>query len=193
MKMPKKKPAVVMVPPLLFISYSHVDEECRKRLRIHLKPLVRGGKLRVFDDTELHREIGWRKQLIQKLNEADLVLMLVSADFLASDFCFVEEWPVARKRWKSKEAIVTFALIGPCQWKITDIAPLQGVPKHGEMLPDEKSKAAWFWDGVTDKVREDAKKMHGRKPAKAKPAAPAKRKPSPRGKRSLSKAPRKKP
>ena len=47
--------------------------------------------------------------------------MLVSADFLASKFCFEEEWPVAKKRWEDKKAIVTFAVVGPCQWKHEDI------------------------------------------------------------------------
>ena len=48
-------------------------------------------------------------------------MMLVSADFLASKFCFEEEWPVAKKRWEDRKAIVTFAVIGPCQWKHEDI------------------------------------------------------------------------
>ena len=47
--------------------------------------------------------------------------MLVSADFLASKPCFEEEWPVAKKRWEDRKAIVTFAVIGPCQWKHEDI------------------------------------------------------------------------
>lgn len=152
-----KKPSPVK-PPLLFISYSHVDDECRKQMRIHLKPLERGQVLRVFDDTQLDRDTGWRGQLIEQLNEAELVVMLVSADFLASTFCFDEEWPVARRRWKAKKAIVTFALVGPCQWKHEDIGKLQGVPTHGALLPDNKRDAAHFWDKVMDKLREDAKK-----------------------------------
>lgn len=180
MRSPTKKP---INPPLLFISYSHHlhDDECRKRFRIHLKPLVRGNVLRVFDDTELLRDTGWREQLLAKLNEAHLVLMLVSLDFLASDACFEEEWPVARKRWKAKKAIVTFALIEPCQWKETDIGRLQGVPAHGKLLPDDHRGAAQFWDEIMGKLRKDAKA------AKSKVAArerkPAKRHPKPLVKR----------
>lgn len=143
-------------PPLLFISYSHVDEECRRRLRIHLKPLERARVLRVFDDTELNRDTGWREQLMKQLSAAKLVIMLVSPDFLASDFCFVEEWPIAKKRWKCKKATVTFALIEPCQWKETDIGKLQGVPAHGKLLPDNNRGAAEFWDKIASKLRQDA-------------------------------------
>jgi hypothetical protein len=167
--MSSRKETIPVEPPLLFISYSHVtgDDECRKRLRIHLKPLVRGNVPRVFDDTELTRDVGWRQQLLAKLNEAELVLMLVSPDFLASDFCFVEEWPLARKRWKATKAIVTFALIEPCQWKETDIGQLQGVPTHGKLLPDDHRGAAHFWDDIMGKLRKDANTMN------AKAAAPA--------------------
>ena len=143
-------------PPLLFISYSHVDEECRKRLRIHLKPLERARVLRVFDDTELNRDTGWREQLMKQLSAAKLVILLVSPDFLASDFCFVEEWPIAKKRWERRHATVTFALIEPCQWKETDIGKLQGVPSHGKLLPDDKRGAAEFWDKIVSKLRQDA-------------------------------------
>ncbi len=167
----RKKPAPVK-PPLLFISYSHVDEECRQQMRIHLKPLERGQLLHVFDDTELNRDTGWRKQLVKKLNEAEIVVMLVSADFLASHFCFVEEWPIAKRRWLAKKAIVTFAYIGPCQWKHEDIGQLQGVPSHGKLLPDNKRDAAHFWDGIMEKLRKDA---HSLRPKialkKAKPRA----------------------
>lgn len=143
-------------PPLLFISYSHVDEECRKRLRIHLKPLERAKVLRVFDDTELARNTGWEEQLKKKLREAELIILLVSPDFLASQACFEEEWPIAQKRWKSGRAIVTFALIHPCQWIETEIGKLQGVPAHGDLLPDDKRGTAEFWDRVTTKLRHDA-------------------------------------
>ncbi len=143
-------------PPLLFISYSHEDEACRKRLRIHLKPLERAGVLRVFDDTELNRDTAWRQQLMAKLKSAELVILLVSPDFLHSDFCFVEEWPIAQERWKRGQAIVTFALIDPCQWKESDIGELQGVPTHGKLLPDDKRGAADFWDKITTKLRQDA-------------------------------------
>lgn len=150
------KPPSRSGPPLLFISYSHVDEECRKRLRIHLKPLERAQVLRVFDDTELNRDTGWREQLMKKLSAAKLVILLVSPDFLASDFCFVEEWPIAQKRWERRQATVTFALIEPCQWKETDIGKLQGVPIHGKLLPDDKRGACEFWDKITAKLRQDA-------------------------------------
>src|SRR5687767_37833 len=91
--------------PLLFISYAHVDNAYRERVRIHLTPLVRGNVLCVFDDSQLERDEGWRVQLKKQLNQAHLVLMLVSPDFLHSEYCFEEEWPIARKRWKAKEPV----------------------------------------------------------------------------------------
>ena len=151
------------LPPLLFISYARVDDNRRQRLRIHLTPLVRGNVLRVFDDTELNRDVGWRNSSIKKLNEADLILLLVSADFIHSQFCFEEEWPIAYKRWKARKAIVTFALLGPCQWKSSNIGDLQGAPAHGQILPKERRGAEHFWDGLTDKLREDVAKLNHKK------------------------------
>jgi internalin A len=153
------KPTRTPDPPLLFISYAHVNNSCRERVRIHLTPLVRGNVLRVFDDTMLNRDEGWRKQLIKKLREAHLVLLLVSADFLYSQFCFEEEWPIARDRWKAKKAIVTFSLLHPCGWKETDIGELQGTPKHGELCPEDERGMATFWDKVMHNLRDDAKKI----------------------------------
>ena len=104
--------------------------------------------------------------------------MLVSADFLASKPCFEEEWPAAKKRWENEKAIVTFAMVGPCQWEHEDIGQLQGVPSHGKLLPDNKRDAAHFWDGIMDKLRADGKSLRpaaANPKAKHQPKAPAKR------------------
>ena len=54
------------------------------------------------------------------------------------------------------EAIVTLILIDPCQWKETNIGELEGVPKHGTFLRDDKRGADLFWDNVMKKLRADA-------------------------------------
>src|SRR4051812_25942213 len=91
---------------LVFFSYSHADEALRDELEKHLKILQRQGIIEMWHDrrigagSELHGEID------ENLNSADIILLLVSADFLNSDYCHDVEMKQAIKRHNNGEAIV---------------------------------------------------------------------------------------
>jgi len=78
-------------PAKVFISYSHKDREWLERLQVHLKPLK--GSLDVWDDTRIRPGDSWREEIHAALAEARLAILLVSADFVASDFIIGEELP----------------------------------------------------------------------------------------------------
>ena len=79
--------------PNVFISYSHSDREYLDRLLVHLKPLEKDGRIDLWVDTRLRAGDRWKKEIEKALNRANVAVLLVSADFLASDFITDNELP----------------------------------------------------------------------------------------------------
>ena len=77
----------------IFVSYSHADRKWLERLQVHLKPLERRGLVELWDDTRIEPSMKWRDEIRAGLDEATIAILLVSADFLASDFIAHNELP----------------------------------------------------------------------------------------------------
>jgi hypothetical protein len=77
----------------VFISYSHADKEWLERLKRHLKPLVREGRLDYWDDTHIRPGDDWQQEIRTALDTAQAAVLLISADFFASDFIDENELP----------------------------------------------------------------------------------------------------
>ncbi|WP_047221255.1 MULTISPECIES: toll/interleukin-1 receptor domain-containing protein [Protofrankia] len=77
----------------VFVSYSHQDRAWLERLQVHLRPLERTRKIDLWADTRLHAGDDWRKEINAVLDRAKVAILLVTADFLASDFIANEELP----------------------------------------------------------------------------------------------------
>jgi len=100
---PAMRDDVEQLPVKAFVSYAHKDLEHLKALRSALAPLIRLQKLELWDDRDINAGDAWEKVLFQQLEEADIVLCLVSSDFVASDFAikknFLPHWkPTAAAR-----------------------------------------------------------------------------------------------
>ncbi len=93
-------------PISLFYSYSHKDEDLRLKLETHLAALRRGGLIAEWHDRTIGAGDDWKGQIDQHLMSADIVLLLVSADFIASEYCWGEEMTKALARHERGEARV---------------------------------------------------------------------------------------
>ncbi len=112
-----------------FISYSHVDDQLQKMLVKHLQPLVREQKIDIWTDGVIAPGDEWAKAIEVGLTQADLILLLVSIDFLNSDYCYSKEMKAAVDRHEREEARVVPIILRPCQWGIEPFAKLQALPK----------------------------------------------------------------
>ncbi|MCP5051047.1 MAG: TIR domain-containing protein, partial [bacterium] len=86
-------PGPASVSKSVFISYSHKDRDYLERLKVHLKPLVKKGLIDLWEDTKLNADDKWRWKIEKALKAARVAVLLVSADFLASDFIEKYELP----------------------------------------------------------------------------------------------------
>lgn len=86
----------------VFVSYSHVDAEWLKRLQVHLKPLERQGLVERWDDTRIAAGQKWQTEIRNAIDSAAVAILLISADFLASDFIDRDELPPLFKRRRNQ-------------------------------------------------------------------------------------------
>jgi O-acetyl-ADP-ribose deacetylase (regulator of RNase III) len=118
----------------VFISYSHKDKKWLKRLQDMLKPLLRKGSLSIWDDTQIKAGATWRADIEDALKSAKAAVLLVSPDFLASDFIAENELPQLLEAAKSKDLKILWAYISPCLYEETKIKDYQAAHKISEPL-----------------------------------------------------------
>lgn len=103
--------------PKLFISYSHTDTSCLERLLVHLKPLERSNSVVCWSDKRLRTGDKWKTELEQNLNDSVIAILLVSADFLASDFIVNNELPPLLIKADSKGLRILPVILKPCGFR----------------------------------------------------------------------------
>lgn len=129
-----------------FISYSHKDDDLRERLRAHLSQLERDELVEAWDDRAIPAGDQWADEIDQRLEQADIILLLVSADFIRSDYCYKKEMSRALERHAAKDdrAIVIPVILRACDWQSAPFAKLQALPRDGRPLADWKSEDDYF-------------------------------------------------
>src|SRR5687767_3085904 len=90
----------------VFVSYSHADRRWVDRLRVHLVPLIREEELDLWEDSRILAGKRWRQEIANAIDRAAVAVLLVSADFLASDFVASEELPQLLHKAESEGLIV---------------------------------------------------------------------------------------
>jgi len=144
-------------PMRLFISYSHKDENLRLELQTHLKLLHRQGIIDMWDDRRIAAGEEWKEKIDENLERADIVLLLISADFMASDYCYEKEMTRALERHEKGEARVIPVIVRDCNWRIAPFAKLQALPREGKAVkkwPDKDSAWRNVAEGIEKVVEE---------------------------------------
>ena len=136
-------PSPSAAPAEVFFSYSHRDEELRDELAIHLTMLKRQGIVAAWHDREITAGSDWAGAIDDHLNSASVILLLVSANFLASDYCYDLELGRAMKRHEAGEATVIPIILKPCDWTGAPFGKLQALPKNAKPVTkwDDRDEA----------------------------------------------------
>lgn len=147
-------------PPALqvFVSYSHRDEAVKNELLKHLEPLKRLNLVETWHDRKISAGDKWDEAISGALEKADIVLLLISIDFINSKYCYDVEMQVALDRQAANEAVVIPIIVRNCMWKSTPFAKLQALPLDGRAI------ASWSeWDEpltlVSEGIRNVAERL----------------------------------
>ncbi len=106
-------------PTKVIVSYSHEDVEALERLQVHLKPLTRDARVVLWDDTRIEAGDRWRDEIREAIASADVAVLLVSADFLASDFIREHELPPLVEAERAGAIKLMAVVLGPCRYNET--------------------------------------------------------------------------
>lgn len=130
----------------VFYSYSHRDERLREKLETHLSLLKRQGIIAGWHDRRIAAGTEWAGAIDEHLNTAQIVLLLISPDFLASDYCYDLEMTRAMERHDAGEARVIPIILRSVDWRGAPFARLQALPKDGKPVTEWPNRDAAFTD-----------------------------------------------
>ena len=116
----------------VFISYAHEDQRLRKRLEAHLALLQQQGLITTWHDRKIIAGTEWASEIDAQLNTSQIILLLVSAAFLASKYCYGIEMAQALKRHEAGQARVIPVILRPVDWRIAPLSKLQALPTDAE-------------------------------------------------------------
>jgi Ca-activated chloride channel homolog len=120
----------------IFCCYAREDEAALKDLRKHLRSLEFQGLISTWYDGEISAGAEWEQEIRTHLEEAQIILLLVSSDFIASDYCYNKEMKQAMERHEQKKARVIPIMFRPVDCSGTPFSKLQALPK--DALPITK-------------------------------------------------------
>ena len=133
-------------PVEVFYSYAHEDEAFRNKLEKHLSLLQRQGLITAWHDRHILPGADWAQAIDEHLERASVILLLISADFLASDYCYGLEMQRALERQQANEARVIPILLRPVDWKGAPFAHLQALPTGAKPITTWRNRDAAFTD-----------------------------------------------
>jgi len=112
----------------VFFSYAHEDEKMRNALEAQLAILQRQGKISAWHDRKISAGREWAGTISAELEAADVILLLVSSAFIASDYCYDIEMKRALERHETGSAVVVPVILRPTAWEGAPFSKLQALP-----------------------------------------------------------------
>jgi hypothetical protein len=155
-----------------FISYSHHDAGALDRLHVHLANLQREGRIETWYDREILAGDVLDDEISRELEAADLFLLMVSPDFIASSYCIEREMQRALERHDAGQARVVPIIVEPCDWAaMPQLRRLKAVPKDGVPISEWANANTAYLD-VVQEIRRivDAGRRAAPEPANDAPA-----------------------
>jgi transcriptional regulator with XRE-family HTH domain len=145
----------------VFFSYSHHDARMRENLEIHLAQLKRQGIVQTWHDGQIRAGNELDQAISQELEQADIVLLLVSPHFLASRYCYDVEMKRALQRHNDRAAQVIPVILQPCDWKHPPLSTLLAVPRDGRPVSEFPNRNSAFLE-IALAVRQAAESVVSR-------------------------------
>lgn len=155
----------------LVFSYSHVDEALRNELEKHLSPLKRMGKITTWHDRRIVPGQEFERQIDHYFSQADIILLLISSDFIASDYCYQVEMTNALERHKRGEAVVIPVILRECAWHQLPFGSIMAATIDGKPITKFASHDEGYVQ-VVDAVSRAIADMETRKPQQNAPIPP---------------------
>jgi hypothetical protein len=146
-------------PIEVFFSYAQRDREIRDKLETHLAILKRKGVIRGWHEGEIGAGEEWDKEVRQHLEKAKMILLLVSADFLASDFCYEEQMRRALQRDERGDARVIPVIVDACDWEPAPFGKLKPLPSGGTPVTSWPNQSEAFAD-VARGIRKEVERLN---------------------------------
>jgi hypothetical protein len=128
----------------LFISYAREDRKYVDQLEKHLSALKRSGHIDSWTDSEIKAGQAWGTSIEENLRNADMILYMVSADFLNSKYIYEKERPIAEETRNARGSLIIPVIVRPSDWTSEDFAQYQAVPYD----ESQRLKPISEWDNL---------------------------------------------
>lgn len=163
-----KKPNCVLLPNTaqpptyhmttvdIFIAYSHLDLAFKNEFKKFLRPMLREGRISIWDDYDIEAGQEWDAAIKERLYGAGIILLLVSSDSLASDYFYGKEVQVSLERHQKGEAVVVPVILRHCDWENTPLGGLEALPEKGRPVADwadRQDRHDAGWQDVVNRLR----------------------------------------
>jgi len=145
-----------MIKPKIFISYSHNDEQFKNKLLAHLSALKASNEVEIFDTKSIEAGKDWHAEINKNIKEADIAILIISSDFLASEYIFNVELRSILNRNKEAGQIVIPVLARPAMWTMSpELMKFQIWPRNAKALSE------YSFDEIDNKLSELSKEIAG--------------------------------
>lgn len=125
----------MLMPVEIFCCYARKDQPLLNELKSHLSPLQRQGLVTLWADTDINAGSEWEREIKRHLNTAQIILLLVSPDFMASDYCYSKEMKLALERHQRGDARVIPIILRPVYWQGA-LGKIQALPTNAKPVID---------------------------------------------------------
>lgn len=148
-----------MTPPprnQVFVSYSHKDKRFLEELRVHMKPLEQAGRMTVWSDQQINPGDKWFSEIKKALVASKVVVMLLTPNFLASDFIREHELGPVLEEAEAGGARILWIMVRACSYQETALRNFQAVLPLDKPLAEMKAERDRAWVQICKEIKKAA-------------------------------------